>query len=421
MTNQIHYLQSGSNYFYVPSEYYEPEDFLDEISAKFSATNMNTGEVVTLNKRSVKLIDDLDVIPARVRRNCAENLQFQAYSYEVQESGGYSPEDDLLDIDDEDAWKDDIQYKTVYSSDSTEEEDELTKQLNALDSKGYTAPNYPYNNPVEKAYNVPPKHYPVPEPIKAGKGLSFSTPSEAKDYVDTVTYNKSQTINQPTKSNNMSFKNLLGSLNLEFGKYTNGNLALSFSGIAVRRKQGDWVSYDRANKTLIEVGDLKFDVDFYRIPVQQLAAGDITEIDGQILIVNEIKSDGTINCSNPATGSTTNKIKRSNLMNMHFYTKIVSMFEMFNGGAASPFGGSANQGGGAQASPFGNINPMMLMMMSGGDKGEKGGMDSMMEMMMMSQMFGGAQGGGNPFAAFGQQAAPAVEAPVERTSTTTTA
>lgn len=192
------------------------------------------------------------------------------------------------------------------------------------------------------------------------------------------------------KTNNMNLSNLMP--NLKFGKLEGTSLAWSMAGIAVKR-DNNYVVYDKATKTLIEVGDMKMDVDFYQIPVQALVEGDFTIIDGQYLIVDRVNADGSISCIHPGSGSKTTKVARTNLFNMYFYTKIVSMFD-FMGGIA---------GGNTTNTPFGNINPMMFMMM--GDK--TSGSSNMMEMMMMSQMFAG---GNTPFG----QPAVAKKAPVKR-------
>lgn len=211
-----------------------------------------------------------------------------------------------------------------------------------------------------------------------------------------ITYNNNQPKYSPNlkQQNTMNLKNLLP--NFEFGKVTTDKLALSFAGVAFKAQDGSYKTYDLKTKQLIDCGDLKFDVEFYKMPVQKLSAGDITELDGAYYIVEKVNEDGSFSGIVPTTGTRSNKLARNNIFGMYFYTKITSVFDMF--GAAN---GTSGQVGN---NPFGQMNPMMLMMMS--DKDNKGGgMDSMMEMMLMSQMFGGGQG----FNMFGQQ--PVVEQP----------
>lgn len=222
-----------------------------------------------------------------------------------------------------------------------------------------------------------------------------------------INHNISQPILNNKQSNKTTMKNSFGGLNIDFGKLESDKLALSFAGVAVKKNNDEYVVYDKANRKLIEVGDLKFDVDFYKLPVQTLAPGDLTIMDGKIFIVDKINDDNSLSCIDPVSGSKVSKISRTNLFNMYFYVKIVSMFDMMGGL------------GGGDTTP-GAFNPMMLMMMSSSDNGGGKGMfgSDMMQMMLMSQMMGGQQGT-NPFAAmFGQQQ-PAAPVKPARTRTTT--
>jgi hypothetical protein len=199
--------------------------------------------------------------------------------------------------------------------------------------------------------------------------------------------NEKEEVVSKSKTSKKMNNSMFAGMNLNFGKLNSDNLALSMAGIAVKKKDGTFVVFDKASKKLIEVGDLTMECDFYQLPVQALQPGDLTQMDGQFLIVDKINADQTIRCFSPTTGSTITKLSRTNVFGMYFYTKVVSMFDMMNGG--SFLGNQPAQNGNP---PF---NPMMLMMMMGGDKKE--GMGSIMEMMMMSQMFGG---GANPFGMF---------------------
>lgn len=205
------------------------------------------------------------------------------------------------------------------------------------------------------------------------------------------TQNKTQTKKMETSKKKGMMGNLLGGLNMEFGKLDRNDIAYSMMGIALQKKDGNWVAYNAQAGEIVEIGDFQMDVDFYQIPVQTLTKGDYTIIDGTIYLVNEVKTNGDLSCICPTTGSKATKVKRNNLFNMYFYTKIVNMFDMMGG-----LNNSTTTPGG--------MNPMMLMMMMGNNNsGENSNMGGMMEMLMMSQMFGG-QGNANPLAnIFGQQ------------------
>ena len=173
--------------------------------------------------------------------------------------------------------------------------------------------------------------------------------------------------------------NLLGNLGLEFGKYTGDQLAFSPAGIAVKKKDGEYVVYDKANKTMISIGELKMDIPFYMVPVlyEKIEVGDLLKIDGSFYIVDKLEANKGLRLNSPTTGNVVNKPAKTNLYGMYFYTKIVSLLDSASGDAT---------GGG-----LAGINPMMLMMLNKDGNGSGG--NDMMQMRLMSQMMGGAAGG----------------------------
>lgn len=247
-----------------------------------------------------------------------------------------------------------------------------------------------------------------------------------------------------SKTNTMSnLLNKIPGLNFSFGTLEKGLVALSLNGdLAFRTKDGGYMTLqvdENGNKKQIAVGDLKMDVPFYTLPTQTLEVDDLVLMDGKILVVQEKPSTGGIKFVDPLTGNTSSKIAQGNILNMYFYTKIVSMFNLAGGqtggiglGGLNPMtlmllsgdGGIGSgdnsfveamvlsQVMGAGAAGGQAINPMMLMLLSKDSNGGGGlfGGNSMLPLLMMS---GGAQGGANPFGnLFGapaQIAAPAVK------------
>ncbi len=206
--------------------------------------------------------------------------------------------------------------------------------------------------------------------------------------VKTTTNNKNKT--------SMKKSGILGTLGLELGKYTGDQLAFSPVGIAVKRKDGTFVVYDRTRKQIVEIGDLKMDVPFYLVPslYAQLQVGDLIQIDGNFHIIEQKTENEGFKLQSPTTGSYTYKPGRTNLFGMYFYTKAVSLLDSVGGGL---FGGAgaAAPAAGAAANPFGGgFNPMLLMLMNK-DNGNSGGLD-LTQLMLMSQFAGGGVGGLNP-------------------------
>lgn len=276
--------------------------------------------------------------------------------------------------------------------------------------------------------------YPFPgASVKAGAAWS---PIDAKPYgnssyggLDQATFDslsrKAETaISEPKKQDRtMSLLgNIPGLSGTAFGKVTGNRIAVGFDGQVVFRKpDGSYVKVETdadGNRTQVSVLDLKMDVEFYKVPTQTLTPGDLIELDGQFLYVEE-NNKGGVKFVNPLTGAKSSKLQQTNILGLHFYSKIVSLFDLA-GGQQGGLGlnginpmmlmalqGKGGSGGditellllsslaGAQgqngANPLGGINPMMLMML--GDKSEN---DTMKQFMML-QMFAG-QGGANPFA-----------------------
>lgn len=178
-----------------------------------------------------------------------------------------------------------------------------------------------------------------------------------------------------TNNNSMDLLSNIPGMNLSFGKLQTGLIALSLSGeLAFKDKNGSYVTIQNegGEKTRVDVGSLKFDIDFYKVPTQELEEGDVVLLDGDLLIAGK-KTNGETKFINPLTGATTNKLQRSNILGVYFYTKVVSLFDMA-GGQASGVG-------------LGGLDPMMLMLMSQGGN-SIGGSDNLGQLLVMSQLGG---------------------------------
>lgn len=181
------------------------------------------------------------------------------------------------------------------------------------------------------------------------------------------------------QTSNMDLLSNIPGMSLDFGKLAKGLIALSFSGdIAFSDKKGGYVTiqHEGTEKTRVDVGSLKFDVDFYKVPTQELEEGDVILLDNEFLIAGK-KTNGDTAFINPLTGAKTNKLQRSNILGMYFYTKIVSLFDMV--------------GGEAKGLGLGGLNPMTLMLLSGNGGGLGEGND-IGKLLLFSQL---GQGGGD--------------------------
>lgn len=173
--------------------------------------------------------------------------------------------------------------------------------------------------------------------------------------------------------------------NIEFGACDNGKVHMSMYGIAIRNTNGTWVSYDKANKDIIDVDILNFDAGkfMYKMPVaiHDVKVGDAVIHNHVPMFVTEVHAD-TLTVVDVYAGEQKNIIPTKNMFGFNFITKVVSLFDM--SGLGTP---SADQ-------PFGNMlpllmmgdgkdfDPMMLLMMNGGTTGFDMSNPLMMYMLM---------------------------------------
>lgn len=209
---------------------------------------------------------------------------------------------------------------------------------------------------------------------------------------------KSTTTPQTFNSNKNSNSNSMKQFNLEMGPVNDDSFKLTIMGsIAVKTKDG-YSSYDVEAKTLTDVTGFTLDFNgaFYKMPATSLEKGDLISTEFGYGYVKKAKGDSdSVKIMLLNGGEVKEIVPTVSPFGFSFYTKIVSIFDMGNGGE-----GTANL--------FGSeINPMMLMMMSGNGNGFGGGNNDMMNMLVMSQLFSG--GGANGLFNFGKKATKAAE------------
>lgn len=317
-----------------------------------------------------------------------------------------------------------------------------TKLFSAVDSATGKLKTYKWKGEVSGGGNyLLHEDAPNPRTFTDNSGSMLPKHLEASMPISGLPY--SQTNTNPSQ---MNLLNNIPGLDLSYSKLEKGKLALTMDGqVAYKDKNGSYsyIRHDGADKTKVEVGNLKFDVDFYVMPSQEVVPGDIVLQDGDILLV-DTKKGGDVGFVNPITGGRSTKLKRDNIIGMYFYKKIVSIFNMMGDGKANGIGlsgmnpmtlalmsGQMGAGGGTDMTQFmlmsqltqgGNeMNPMLMMMLmnnQGGDQpngAQNGGFD-MMQFMVMSQAFGGGKGIGNALGGLfgGKPAAKPKKAPVAK-------
>ena len=158
--------------------------------------------------------------------------------------------------------------------------------------------------------------------------------------------------------------------NFDFGPCDSSKVHLSMYGIAVKNKNGEWVSYNSTSGDIINV-DI-FNIDsmtkfIYKMPVASNAVevGDVIIHNGYPMFVQAIGEEfKSFDVVDVYAGESKTVIPTKNMFGFDVMTKVVSLFD------ATSMAPTADQ-------PFGNMLPFLMM----GD----GKVDPMIMMMMMNQ------------------------------------
>lgn len=157
--------------------------------------------------------------------------------------------------------------------------------------------------------------------------------------------------------------------NFKFGPVTNDSIRLSMYGIAVKTKEGKWVSFDPEKKKIIDVTDVVFTnkkiLYYMPVAIKDIAVGNAIMQNGSVYyVIENPTTTGTIDCLDIATGEYKKIMLTTNMFGFDYVTKVVSITDLF------PTVPSADQ-------PFGNMLPLLMM-------GDNDKIDPMV-IMLMSQ------------------------------------
>jgi hypothetical protein len=209
--------------------------------------------------------------------------------------------------------------------------------------------------------------------------------------------------------NNTKEKNNMNSMfNFDFGPVSSSAVRMSMYGLAVKNKDGKYVSYNAASEEIFDVEILNFDGAkfLYKMPVaiKDIAVGDIVIHNHIPMFVISIPKDGkTLKVVDPVNGEKKEVMLTKSPFGFNFATKVVNFlagaFDATNVSENNPFGNMwmlAALGNNKDISEFlplmmmsngGNMNPQMmlpLMMMSDSKSSTKDILPMMMFMNMNS-------------------------------------
>lgn len=162
--------------------------------------------------------------------------------------------------------------------------------------------------------------------------------------------------------------------NFDFGPCKDSNIKMSTYGLAVKDAAGKWVSYDKANDSIVDVSPLTFGDGkyFYKMPVaiKDIKVGDVIIHEKRPMFVGMICKDGDLSVVDIMSAERKVIMPVKNMFGFNYYTRVVSLMDM---------GGEAVQP--SEDNPFGN--PMMFAFLAGED-----GLDKLDPMMMFALMGG---------------------------------
>lgn len=162
--------------------------------------------------------------------------------------------------------------------------------------------------------------------------------------------------------------------NFDFGPCKDSNIKMSTYGLAVKDAAGKWVSYDKANDSIVDVSPLTFGDGkyFYKMPVaiKDIKVGDVIIHEKRPMFVCKISENGDLSVVDIMSAERKVIMPVKNMFGFNYYTRVVSLMDM-GGEAIKP----------SEDNPFGN--PMMFALLS-----DEGGLDKLDPMMMLAFMGG---------------------------------
>ena len=188
--------------------------------------------------------------------------------------------------------------------------------------------------------------------------------------LDELTEKLSTVINKYENNNEKKENVSMKGFNFDFGPMNGNVVRMSVYGMAMKNKVGTWVSYDVANKEIMDVDVFNFDGAkfLYKMPVaiKDVAVGDVIIHMSVPMFVTGISEDGkAVYAVDPVAGERKEIMLTKSPFGFNFITKVIN----FLGNA---FTADANN-------PFGNVGMMMLMMGDGDNK-----MNDMLPLMLMA-------------------------------------
>ena len=176
---------------------------------------------------------------------------------------------------------------------------------------------------------------------------------EIKSYVRSQLENKSEPTKEEedNKMNNKIF-------NFDFGPIKSDNVRMSMYGLAVKNRNGNYVAWDKANESIMNVDILNFNGDglMYKIPapIKDIKDGDIIIHNRVPMFVVEVYKK-TLGVIDIYSGEKKDIILSKSPFGFDFATKVVSIMDFC----------AMNDDAPSEDNPFGNMWPLLMLNDSG--------------------------------------------------------
>lgn len=181
---------------------------------------------------------------------------------------------------------------------------------------------------------------------------SITISDEITSYVRSQLENKSEPTMKEKENNKMDNK----IFNFDFGPIKSDNVRMSMYGLAVKNRSGNYVAWDKANESIMNVDILNFNGDglMYKmpVPIKDIKEGDIIIHNRVPMFVVEVY-EKTLGVIDVYSGEKKEIIPAKSPFNFDFCTKIISILDTDLMADSSP----------SEDNPFGNL--WMLMLLSG--------------------------------------------------------
>lgn len=142
--------------------------------------------------------------------------------------------------------------------------------------------------------------------------------------------------------------------NFDFGPLKSDNVRMSMYGLAVKNRDGNYVAWDKANESILNVDILNFNGDglMYKMPVP------IKDIkDGDIIIHNRVPMfvvavhEKTLGVIDIYSGESKTIILSKSPFGFDFATKVISIIDF----------GAMSDGAPSEDNPFGSMWPFLML------------------------------------------------------------